>query len=146
MKTSLPNLLRLEIFIYLGYAFYMKILIVEDEQYMRDLYIELLKEEGYEVESADNGDKAYELMANNYYDLILLDLVMPNMSGIAVVKKLKSENMPKTGFPKIVILTNLGQDTVIGEAVSLGVRGYIIKSEVTPDKILKEVKDYLDGK
>lgn len=120
-----------------------KILIVEDEQYMRDLYTVILKEEGYEVDSAENGEIAYEKIANNGYNLILLDLVMPKMSGIGVLKKLKEENKPITGFPKIVILTNLGQDSVIGEAVSLGVRGYIIKSEVTPDKILKEVKDYL---
>src|SRR3989344_6331465 len=120
-----------------------KVLIVEDEQYMRDLYVELLKEEGYEVNSAENGETAYNLISTTHFDLLLLDLVMPNMSGIAVLKKLREENKPSGGFPKIVILTNLGQDTVIGEAVSLGVRGYIIKSEVTPDKILKEVKDYL---
>ena len=124
----------------------MKILIVEDEQYMRDLYIELLKEEGYEVEAAEDGEKAYEMISNNAYDLVLLDLVMPKMSGIAVITKLKDENKPITGFPKIVILTNLGQDSVIAHAVTLGVRGYIIKSDVTPDKILKEVKDYLEQK
>ena len=124
----------------------MKILIVEDEQYMRDLYIELLKEEGYEVEAAEDGEKEYEMISNNAYDLVLLDLVMPKMSGIAVITKLKDENKPITGFPKIVILTNLGQDSVIAHAVTLGVRGYIIKSDVTPDKILKEVKDYLEQK
>ena len=120
-----------------------KILVVEDEHYMRDLYVDLLKEEGYEAESAEDGEAAYELIVNDHFDLILLDLVLPKMSGIAVIKKLRDENKPRSGFPKIVVLTNLGQDSVIGTAVSLGVRGYIIKSDVTPDKIIKDIKDYL---
>ena len=120
-----------------------RILVVEDEHYMRDLYVDLLKEEGYEVESAEDGEAAYELIVNDHFDLILLDLVLPKMSGIAVIKKLRDENKPRSGFPKIVVLTNLGQDSVIGTAVSLGVRGYIIKSDVTPDKIIKDIKDYL---
>ena len=120
-----------------------RILVVEDEHYMRDLYVDLLKEEGYEAESAEDGEAAYELIVNDHFDLILLDLVLPKMSGIAVIKKLRDENKPRSGFPKIVVLTNLGQDSVIGTAVSLGVRGYIIKSDVTPDKIIKDIKDYL---
>lgn len=123
-----------------------KVLIVEDEQYMRDLYLELLKGEGYEADSAADGDEAYQKISSNHYDLILLDLVMPKRSGISVVEQLKEDNKQTQILPNIVILTNLGQDSVIAHAVSLGVRGYIIKSEVTPDKILSEVKNYLAEK
>lgn len=120
-----------------------KILVVEDEQYMRDLYAELLHEDGYEVDTADNGSSAYELLVKNHYDLTLLDLVMPKMSGIEVIKKLVAILKPEGRFPKIVVLTNLAQDSIIGEAVAMGVRGYIIKSDITPDKLLEQVKDYL---
>ncbi|KKS95883.1 MAG: Fis family transcriptional regulator [Candidatus Gottesmanbacteria bacterium GW2011_GWA2_43_14] len=120
-----------------------KILVVEDEQYLRDLYVELLKEDGYEVASAIDGEIAYDLITKNSYDLVLLDLVMPRMPGIALLKKLSDQDHLRKQKLKIVVLTNLGQDTVIAEAISFGVRGYIIKSDVTPDKILSEVKYYL---
>ena len=121
-----------------------KILVVEDEQYLRDLYVELLQEDGYTVDFAEDGEIGYNKILEQIYDLVLLDLVMPRMPGIALLRKLQEENYSKKQKQKIVILTNLGQDSIIAEAISLGVRGYIIKSDITPDKILTEVKYYLD--
>ena len=120
-----------------------KILVVEDEQYLRDLYVELLKEEGYSVDSAEDGEIGYSKILEQVYDLVLLDLVMPRMPGIALLRKLHGENYSQKQKQKIVVLTNLGQETIIAEAIALGVRGYIIKSDVTPDKILSEVNYYL---
>ena len=121
-----------------------KILVVEDEQYLRDLYVELLQENGYTVDFAEDGEIGYNKILEQIYDLVLLDLVMPRMPGIALLRKLQEENYSQKQKQKIVILTNLGQDSIIAEAISLGVRGYIIKSDITPDKILTEVKYYLD--
>ena len=121
-----------------------KILVVEDEQYLRDLYVELLTEEGYTVDFAEDGQIGYQKILDNIYDLVLLDLIMPRMPGISLLRKLEEENYAQKQKQKIVILTNLGQDSIIAEAIALGVRGYIIKSDVTPDKILTEVKYYLD--
>jgi len=121
-----------------------KILVVEDEQYLRDLYVELLTEEGYTVDFAEDGQIGYQKILDNIYDLVLLDLIMPRMPGITLLKKLEEENYDQKQKQKIVVLTNLGQENVIAEAISMGVRGYIIKSDVTPDKILSEVKYYLD--
>ena len=121
-----------------------KILVVEDEQYLRDLYVELLQEDGYTVDFAEDGEIGYNKILEQIYDLVLLDLVMPRMPGIALLRKLHEENYSQKQKQKIVILTNLGQDSIIAEAISLGVRGYIIKSDITPDKILTEVKYYLD--
>jgi len=121
-----------------------KILVVEDEQYLRDLYVELLQEDGYTVDFAEDGEIGYNKILEQIYDLVLLDLVMPRMPGIALLRKLQEENYSQKQKQKIVILTNLGQDSIIAEAISLGVRGYIIKSDITPDKILTEVKYYLD--
>lgn len=121
-----------------------KILVIEDEQYLRDLYVELLKEEGYAVDFAEDGQIGYDKIVAEIYDLVLLDLVMPRMPGITLLRKLEEENYSQKQKQKIVVLTNLGQENIIAEAISMGVRGYIIKSDVTPDKILSEVKYYLD--
>ena len=120
-----------------------KILVVEDEQYLRDLYVELLQEDGYTVDFAEDGEIGYNKILEQIYDLVLLDLVMPRMPGIALLRKLQEENYSQKQKQKIVVLTNLGQETIIAEAIALGVRGYIIKSDVTPDKILSEVNYYL---
>ena len=115
---------------------YAKILVVEDEKYMRDLYIKLLQEEGYEVDWAADGVSAYEKIIPGKYDLVLLDLMLPKMDGISIIKKLLEKYKSINNLPKIVVLTNLGTDKIMMEAITLGVRGYILKSEVTPDKIL----------
>ena len=98
-----------------------KILVVEDEQYMRDLYCQILKEEGYLSECTDNGETAFNKIMANDYDLILLDLILPRMSGISVLQKLRDEGKLKAGMPKIVVLTNLGQDNVIAVAVGIAI-------------------------
>ena len=119
-----------------------RILVVEDELYLRDLYLEILKEEGFEVDSACDGEEAYEKMKAGGYDLVLLDIMLPKMDGLEVLRKLK-ENKLQNLNKAILLLTNLGQETIISEGVSLGVRGYLIKSDYTPDNLVKEIKEAL---
>lgn len=119
-----------------------RILIVEDEQYLRDLYAELLKSEGHQIELAQDGEKALELMQKGGYDLVLLDLILPKISGVEILKSLQekhSENENKT----ILILTNVAKDSTIADAVTLGIKGYLIKSELTPQQLVEEVKKHL---
>lgn len=120
-----------------------KILVVEDEVYLRDLYIEILKQEGYNVDSAAEGEEAFSKMKTGGYDLVLLDIMLPKMDGIQILKKLKEEK-PEKPNKSVLLLTNLGQETIISEGVSLGVRGYLIKSDYTPDQLLAEVKKALN--
>src|SRR3989338_7915009 len=96
-----------------------KILVVEDEQYLRDLYVELLTEEGYNVDFAEDGQIGYQKILDNIYALVLLDLIMPRMPGITLLRKLEEENYAQKQKQKIVILTNLGQDSIIAEAIAL---------------------------
>jgi len=117
------------------------ILIVEDEQYLRDLYKQILEEEGYMVETANEGETALELIKKNTYDLKLLDIILPKMDGISILENIaKTENKK---FTNVVLLTNLGQDPIIAKALNLGVRGYMIKSDYTPEELLKEVENYI---
>ena len=119
-----------------------RLLVVEDETFLRDLYVEILSDEGYDVEAAADGAEGLKKIQAGGYDLILLDIVLPKMDGIEILKTIKA-NPPQNKNGAIVMLTNLGQEAVISEGVSLGVRGHIIKSDYTPDKLIAEVKQLL---
>jgi len=120
-----------------------KILVVEDDANIRDLYTDLLTDEGYEVDSAVNGEEGYNKIINKIYDLTLLDLLLPKMTGIDLLMKLEEEYYDYKQKQKFVVLTNLDQDPIIGKAITLGAKGYLIKTSLTPDKFLEEIKYYL---
>lgn len=118
-----------------------KILIVEDDQFLREFYEELLVAEGYTVDTAPEGETGLRKIQNNPYDLVLLDLMLPKKDGVQILRDLKVS--PPKSPQTIVVLTNLGQDTVIRECFNLGANGYLIKSALNPDQVLTEVKSYL---
>lgn len=119
-----------------------KILVVEDDKFLREFYQELLQEEGYAVDIAADGEVALKKMREGGYSLVLLDIMLPKMDGINILKSLKTEG-PKQPNGPIVCLTNLGQDTVIKQCFDLGAEGYLIKSALNPDEVLTETKTYL---
>lgn len=119
-----------------------KILIIEDEEDLRNLYVQILQKEGYEVDQAVDGEEGYLKLSKGQYDLILLDIILPKIDGLQMIDKLKEESKEITA--KIVLLTNLSQDLVISKAVGYGISGYMVKSDMTPDQIVKEVKNILE--
>lgn len=119
-----------------------KILLVEDELYVRELYERVLSQNGFEVLPAADGVAGLEL-AGNHPDLILLDIMMPGMNGIQVLQKLK-ENSATKNIP-VVLLTNLGQQSVIQEALKIGASGYFIKVRLTPYQLVGHVKEFLQN-
>ena len=121
-----------------------RLLVIEDEIFLRDLYVEILIDEGYSVDSAADGEEGLQKIQQGGYDLILLDIVLPKLDGIEILKEIK-KNPPKMANGAIVMLTNLGQEAVISEGVSLGIRGHIIKSDYTPDQLITEVKHILSA-
>lgn len=121
-----------------------KILVIEDENALRDLYVQILTTEGYVVDSAADGDEGYKLLIKNIYDLILLDIILPKMDGLQILEKLKQEGKNLTRG--VVLLTNLSQDLVITKAKEFGVRGYMVKSDLTPPEILAEIKGYIENR
>lgn len=118
-----------------------KILIVEDDQFIREFYEELLTDEGYSVDSAVDGEIALTKIKQGGWDIIMLDIMLPKIDGLQVLKELK--NNPVTTNGPIIILTNLGNNTTINEAFDLGAAGYLIKSAMNPDEVLKEIKNFL---
>lgn len=118
-----------------------RILIAEDDEFLRDLYSDVLKGEGYSVETATDGEQALQKVTQGGWDLILLDIIMPKASGLDVARKLQ-QNPPANPNKCIVFLTNLDKGEEIKEALLLG-NGYLIKSQITPGDLVKEVKLYL---
>lgn len=119
-----------------------RILVVEDDQFLREFYQELLQEEGYFIDVAAEGETALKKIQQEEFDLVLLDIMLPKKDGLQILRDLKI-TPPKSRDVPIVVLTNLGQDSVIRNAFELGAKGYLIKSAMNPDQVLTEVKTYL---
>lgn len=115
-----------------------KILIIEDDKLLSSLLEKKLEKEGYEVSTAFQGNtgliKAKEVMP----DLILLDIVMPQMNGFEVMEKMQEDEELKK-IP-IIIVSNSGQSVEIGEAQKLGARDWLIKAEFDPQEVVDKVK------
>lgn len=119
-----------------------RILIVEDDQFLREFYEELLTDEGFLVDSASDGEIAESKISEGGYNLIMLDIMLPKKDGVQILRDTKS-HPPKRNNGPIVVLTNLGQDAIIKTCFELGASGYIIKSALNPDQVLTEVQNYL---
>lgn len=122
-----------------------KILIAEDDFFIRDIYSKVFSLAGYEVQVAVDGVDAMEKIKMQPYDMILLDIMMPRMTGIDVLKSIRALEPPIKDIP-VFIITNLGQQNVIEEAFKMGMDGYIIKSQVTPQQIVNEINTYFSTK
>lgn len=119
-----------------------KILVVEDDTYIRDLYEEILKGEGFEVTVAVDGEDGVVKARDGGYDLVLLDVMMPKLNGLQVLQKL-NEQAPQTPNKKIVLLTNLAQDPVVTEALKTGASDFLLKADLNPGQLVEKVKGYL---
>jgi len=118
-----------------------KILIVEDDFFIRELYQRQLLKEGYLVEAAVDGAEGL-VKANDFRPhLILLDIMLPKLNGLDLLRTIKTK--PETKDIPVILLTNLGQESVIKEGFTLGAEGYLIKSAYTPSQIIEEVKNFL---
>lgn len=119
-----------------------KILIIEDDFFICELYQRQLQKEQYEVVSASDGAEGLIQATQQKPDLILLDIMLPRLNGLDLLRTIKSK--PETKDIPVILLTNLGQDSVIKEGFSLGAEGYLIKSAYTPSQIINEIKSFLD--
>ncbi|HLN18966.1 MAG TPA: response regulator [Patescibacteria group bacterium] len=119
-----------------------KILIVEDDSFVMDIYRTKLIQEGMEVETADNGMEALKKIEKLQPDLILLDIVMPYVDGLEVLKKVRAME-DKKNIP-IVLLTNLSQKEEVDQGLALGANDYLIKSHFTPSEVLEKINKYIN--
>lgn len=118
-----------------------KILIIEDDQFIRELYERQLKLAGFEMKSTPSGKEGVQLLDKNDYNLLMLDLNIPDFSGFQILEHL--QNNPKPDM-SIMILSNVAQDEFINKGLEMGANAFIVKSTYTPDKVVQEVKSLLD--
>jgi len=118
-----------------------RLLIVEDEPDLQGLLAEKLKKDGYKVSCANEGTAALKLALDVHPDLILLDLVLPKMGGIEMLKQLRKDDWGKTA--KVIVLTNKDDQAHVAEAVNVEVDVYLVKAETTLTDIVKSIKQTL---
>lgn len=124
-----------------------KILLVEDEAFLRDVYVDTLTPEGYSIEVAKDGEEALDKLKNNDWDLVLFDIMLPKLSAFDILQKLNTDpTYNKEKNKKILFLSNLDGEADIKKALSLGGEGYLIKSQITPGDLAREVRMYLSKK
>lgn len=121
-----------------------KILIIEDDRYISKMYQLKLSLDGFDVQVADNGRIGVDKVGEFKPDIVLTDILMPEMDGFEVIKTMKSE--PETKDIPILIMSNLGQEDHIQKGLELGALGYIVKSQYTPSKVVEKIKEILAGK
>jgi CheY-like chemotaxis protein len=117
------------------------VMIVEDDQAIREACQIKLQLDGLKVLSVGNGQEALEILKNNKPDLILLDLIMPKMNGFDFLEALRKD--PEHKNDRVVIMSNLGQETDIESGKKLGVEDYLIKANCSIGEIATKVKEWL---
>lgn len=120
------------------------ILCIEDDRFIGEMYVRSLEKEGYEVDWVVDGNDGLVAARNKQYDLIILDLMLPEQRGDQVLRSLKSKNNDSIPDSKILIMTNFEQEDAEREEALKYVDGYLIKADVTPRKLI-EVIEQLGG-
>ena len=119
-----------------------KILIIDDDEFLLDMYAVKFKEEGFEVDTARGGKEALDkIKGGTSPEVVLLDVVMPGMDGFELLGTIRKENLIPAS--KIIILSNLGQKEHLDKGMSLGAADYIVKAYFTPSEVVKKVNEVL---
>lgn len=121
-----------------------KILLVEDDDFFRELIFKKLQKEDFDVSASKNGNEALSYLRSNAPDLVILDLILPDLSGYEILEAIKKE--PRTQGAPVVVLSNLGQQEDDEKAKSLGAADFMIKVNFTLEEIVEKIKNFLKEK
>lgn len=119
-----------------------KILLVEDDKFLVDIFATRLQNACYNITTADNGEVAIALAIEKHPHLILLDIILPQMDGWEVLEKLQKEELTK--HIPVILLTNLGHEEDVEKGLKSGAVGYLIKAQYTPTEVVNKVKEILE--
>lgn len=120
------------------------ILLVEDDFHIQDIYrMSFIKTGRYTIETASDGQEALVKLRAHVYDLILLDIMLPKITGIDVLRTVRAPTSNTKDTP-IILITNLGQEDIIKEAFKIGADGYLIKAQFTPQDVIAEVDAFFE--
>lgn len=113
-----------------------QILFVEDDRAISEMYARILSKNGYTVDFAYDGQEGLNKARANHYDMILLDIMMPELTGLEVLEQLRGEDGSGLPDTKIVILTNFAQDETSLKAQEQHADGFIVKADVVPSQLV----------
>lgn len=120
-----------------------KILIIDDDLFITDIYSLELQKSGYIVMTAENGELGLSKLQIEKPDLILLDIAMPGTDGLEVLKRIRAN--PEYEALKVLLLTNMKDEETIRTGLYRGANGYLIKTALTPEQIVEEVRKELEN-
>jgi DNA-binding response OmpR family regulator len=116
------------------------ILMIEDDRFIGEMYVRSLKKADYDVDWMIDGNDGLIAARNKEYDLILLDVMLPERRGTDILEALRGGKEDLIPHSKVIILTNFEQDDESRVAMERHANGYLIKAEITPSKLLTVVK------
>ena len=119
-----------------------KVLFIEDDPFLIEIYSTKLKDAGYDVEVAVDGEEGFNKLKEKKPDLVLLDIVLPNVDGWEFLRKIANDQKISKDL-KIIVLSNLGQKTDVEKGLRLGAVKYLIKAHYTPSEVVEEIKKLL---
>lgn len=119
-----------------------KILLIEDDFSTQKLYEHVLMKGGFDIICVSNGVVGYQKALEDDFSLILLDIMLPKKNGIDVLMYLKADR--KTRDVPVIIISNLVHNEIISVAYAIGVKGYILKSNILPQQLVEVVKSYFE--
>lgn len=120
------------------------VLLVEDDTFLLSMYTTKFELENFKVLAAEDGEKGLKMALKENPDIILLDIMLPKIDGLEVLKKLKADS--KTKNIPVILLTNLSQKNEIEQALSLGADDYLIKAHFMPSEVVEKIKKTLSNK
>ncbi|MDD5639743.1 MAG: response regulator [Candidatus Paceibacterota bacterium] len=118
-----------------------KILLIEDDKFLRELMAKKLMNMKYDVAIAVDGEEGLQKIKSEKPDLVLLDLILPGINGFEVLEKAKAD--PDTVTIPVIILSNLGQGEDIERGLKLGAKDFLVKAHFTPQEIIEKMKTYI---
>ena len=122
------------------------ILCVEDDRFIGEMYVRSLQKAGYDVTWVVDGNDGLVAARNQNFDLIILDLMLPEQRGDQILDALRNNNVDLVPNSKILIMTNFEQDEASRKSVMSRVDGYLIKADITPRNLIEVVKQMDDKK
>ncbi len=119
----------------------MKILLVDDDAFLRDMYATKFRELGHTISVAETAENAILKLHDESFDVVLLDMIMPGMNGVELLKEIKADKLG--GTPICIMLSNQSEDSDRRNALEAGATGYIVKAELIPSEVVAEVLKFV---
>lgn len=118
------------------------ILIIEDDRFIGEMYVRSLRKAGYEVDWMVDGHDGLVAARNKRYDLLILDIMLPEMRGGEILQSLRNSKNDQIPDTKVMVLTNFDQDDESRTTMERMVDAYLIKAEITPRKLLETITSF----